>query len=136
MCYFLYGAVHPGVDEKAYAKLLRHSRFHFAVGTKKEVNRCVSSCGTEFRVTDEMCDCGCAIGSGCPGKKELVEWEQFLISLSQIRGVKSLYLSKNWWNKSNQQERRVHISDIDAVRFLARLKENCLYCIDLYPRYD
>ena len=43
-------------------------------------------------------------------------------------------MSINWVGRINKREEHYHIDDINLAEFLANIKENCLYRIDLYER--
>ena len=118
-----------------YEKAIKNSKYHFNIGNKNTVNACVKNCGCEYRITSEMCDCDNPIGTKKVGKKALKDFEEVLLNLRSVRGIKYIYLSKNWVEETNEEEETVHINDIDILPFLANIKENCLYRIDLYKKY-
>lgn len=135
MCYFLYGAINLGINESDYAKINNASGYHFKIGTSEDVNRCIDIDGDNFRLRNSVCDCNTAIGNHKTGKSELNKFRVFLFELQNIRGIKHVYISKNWVGERNESEKSVHIQDIDLLSFLADLQDNCLYKIDLYKKY-
>ncbi len=135
MCYFLYGAVNNGVNKTDYEKAAKNFSYHFKAGTKDDVNNCVDNCLKDYRITLNHCDCDSPIGAKDVTKEEIKEIEELLISIKSVRGIKHIFISKNWINKSNTKEENVHIDDINIADFLANIEENCLYKIQMYPRY-
>lgn len=135
MCYFLYGAVNEGINKNDYEKYACHWSFRFAPGTRHQVKACIDSGGQEFRLTDRHCDCDTAIGSGRAEERELLELVAMIGELRKMRGVKRLYLCKNWMGKRTREEKSVHVEDISLRTLLAELKESCLYSIELFERY-
>ncbi|MBE6665876.1 MAG: hypothetical protein E7603_06640 [Ruminococcaceae bacterium] len=135
MCYFLYGAVNKGVNRKDYDEVFRGTSYHFNIGTKHDVKMSVLENTDDFRITDGCCDCSTAIGQHEPNHEEIRELCDLLDEMRLIRDIKCVYISKNWVGRINKREERYHIDDIDIAEFLSDIKENCLYCIDLYERY-
>jgi hypothetical protein len=136
MCYFLYGAVNGGINEADYARVDKSCGYYFPIGEKEDVNNCVEKCGNDFRIKKSQCDCDTAVGKHKTGKEELKGLSQMLDEMRSVRGIKHIYMSKNWAKETNSREICVHIQDIDAVKYLADMKENCLYKIGLYKKYD
>lgn len=118
-----------------YDKALKNSKYHFNIGNKDDVNICVKNCGHEYRITSDICDCDNPIGAKKVGKKSLKDFEEVLLNLRSVRGIKYIYLSKNWAEETNEEEITVHLNDIEILPFFANIKENCLYRIDLYRKY-
>lgn len=118
-----------------YDKAVKNSKYRFNIGNNDDVNTCVKKCGIKYRITSDFCDCDNPIGTKKVGKKELKDFEEVLLNLKDVRGIKHIYLSKNWAEEINEEEKTVHINDIDVLPFLANIKENCLYRIDLYKKY-
>ncbi|MBE6767167.1 MAG: hypothetical protein IKL62_03955 [Clostridia bacterium] len=135
MCYFLYGALNEGINSEDYKAATENSKYHFNLGREKDVNDAVRECDAGYRITVDHCDCENAIGAGDINRAELAAAADLLLSLKKVRGIKYVLLSKNWWEKENNEQKTVHIDDIDILSFLAELKENCLYKIELYPRF-
>ncbi len=135
MCYFLYGAVNDGVSLKEYHEAIKDSAFHFRIGSAKDVNEGIKNCDDGYRITLDSCDCDTAIGQKDSDRKELKKFEKFLLNLRDVRGIKYMLLSKNWWRETNTRQETVHIDDIDLLHFLAGIEDNCLYKIELYKRY-
>ena len=61
---------------------------------------------------------------------EIAELQSVLLKLKSERGIRCVYLSKNWVGKINRQEAVVGLAAIDVKQFLADLQENCLYTIE------
>ena len=135
MCYFLYGAVNDGINTNDYKIATKDNKFHFNCGDVKAVNDCVKTCGDGYRITFNYCDCDTAIGQKHINKKQLKDFEEYLLNLRDVRGIKYVLISKNWWEETNKKEETVHIDDIDILYFLANIEDNCLYKIELYKKY-
>ena len=63
------------------------------------------------------------------------EYKELLLGLRNLRDIQCVYLSKNWDGEVNEDEKTVHIDEIDVVDFLAKIKDNCLYKIELCKKY-
>ena len=135
MCYFLYGAINGGLNSEDYNKAFKDCEYHFNVGNINQVNACVENCDDSYRITFNHCDCDTAIGGKHTNKQELEQLKELLLSLKSVRGIKYVLLSKNWWEETNEKQETVHIDDIDILHFLANVEDNCLYKIELYPKY-
>ena len=135
MCYYLYGAINRGADADDYDKIIKSSKFHFNSGNEDDVNSCVEKCEDTYRITYNHCDCNSAVGSKHTNKNEICELTDILLSLKAVRGIKYVLLSKNWYDETNTKQETVHINDIDIPHFLANAEDNCLYKIELYPKY-
>ncbi|MBQ7799536.1 MAG: hypothetical protein IJ370_03495 [Oscillospiraceae bacterium] len=135
MCYYLYGATDTRVNVEDHERYFKNSKYKFNIGTKDDVNKCVSESKNDYRITDEYCDCETALGDGKTSKKELKEYKELLLGLRNLRDIQCVYLSKNWDGEVNEDEKTVHIDEIDVVDFLANIKDNCLYKIELCKKY-
>ena len=135
MCYFLYGAVNDGANADDYEKTMKDTGYRFSFGDMKAVNDGVASCDSSYRITLNLCDCDTAIGQKHTNKKELEELKALLLNLQNVRGIKYVLISKNWWGETNDKQETVHIQDIDILYFLANMEDNCLYKIELYKKY-
>ena len=135
MCYFLYGSINGGINTDDYEKVINNSGYQFNIGDKNDVNACVKDGGFEYRITLKLCDCDTPVGGKHTNKKGLKELEQLLADLRTIRGIKHIYISKNWAGETNEKEEIVHIDDIDVLHFFADVRDNCLYKIELYKKY-
>lgn len=135
MCYFLYGAINDEINEADFERASKNFSYHFKTGRKDDVNNSVENCLKDYRITLNHCDCDSPIGSGDVSNKELKDIEQFLINLKSVRGIKHIFLSKNWIQEINTKEENIHIDDIDIKDFLAKIEKNCLYKIEMYPKY-
>jgi hypothetical protein len=135
MCYFLYGAINEGINKDDYEKIAKNTEYHFSFGDVESVNECVTNCDSSYRITLNHCDCDTAIGQKHTNKKELEELKDLLLNLQNVRGIKHILISKNWWEETNNKQETVHIQDIDILHFLANMEDNCLYKIELYKKY-
>ena len=135
MCYFLYGAINEGVNTDDCEKITKGTGYHFALGNVDSVNEGVANCDDTYRITGDHCDCDTAIGQKRIGKKELEKFRELLLDLQNVRGIKYLLISKNWWEETNSKQQTVHLQDIDILHFLANMEDNCLYKLELYKKY-
>ena len=135
MCYFLYEAINSGINDDDYKKAINGTEYHFNTGSVEDINNCVAGCGESYRITFNHCDCDTAIGQKQTNKKQLKEFEALLLDLKKVRGIKYVFISKNWWKEANNKQETVHIDDIDILYFLANMEDNCLYKIELYKKY-
>lgn len=100
MCYFLYGAVNKGVDGNDYAAAIKDAGYQFNIGSKHDVKLTVGGRTQGYRITEAPCDCGTAVGAGNPEHVEVAELQSVLLKLKSERGIRCVYLSKNWGAKS------------------------------------
>ena len=135
MCYFLYGAINEGVNTDDCEKITKGTGYHFALGNIDSVNEGVANCDDTYRITSNHCDCDTAIGQKAIGKKELEKFRELLLDLQNVRGIKYLLISKNWWEETNSKQQTVHLQDVDILHFLANMEDNCLYKLELYKKY-
>ncbi|MDD6022877.1 MAG: hypothetical protein PUC06_01395 [Oscillospiraceae bacterium] len=135
MCYFLYGAVNEGINTNDYHNTIQHYEYHFNPGNMDAVNHCVENCGDHYRITAKHCDCGTPIGQKDANNPQLKELAELLYKLRDVRGIKFVLISKNWWKETNRKQNTVHIDDIDLLPFLANMEENCMYRIDLFQKF-
>ncbi|MBQ9083116.1 MAG: hypothetical protein IJY28_06425 [Clostridia bacterium] len=136
MCYFLYGAINDGINHSDYEKIIKNTGYHFLrFGNVDSVNEGVANCDSSYRITFHHCDCDTAIGQKDTSKKELEALRALLLRLQDVRGMKYVLISKNWWKESNCRQETVHIQDVDILHFLANMEENCLYKLELYQKY-
>lgn len=134
MCFFLYGAVNEGINQKDYEEISQGNFYHFHIGTKHDVKMAVLENDEDYRITEGCCDCGSAIGEKNPNHDEITELCNLLNDMRLIDNIKYVYMSKNWVGHINKREEHHHIDDINLAEFLANIKENCLYRIDLNER--
>ena len=134
MCYFLYGAVNKGVNQEDYDEISKEYSYHFQIGTKHDVKMSMLENADDFRITDGSCDCDTALGRHQSNHEDITELCHLLNDMRLIRDINCVYISKNWVGRTNKREECYHIDDIDLAEFLADIKENCLYRIDLYVR--
>ena len=136
MCYILYGAMDRSVNIRDYDRASQRHTYRFPLGTRHDVKMCILNNGDAFRVTDWICDCDFPVGKGDEHAPELKDLAGLILELKQTRDAKCLYLTKVWNGKRNGKEVTVHVDDMDLIPFLANMEENCLYRIDLYPRFQ
>lgn len=134
MCYFLYGAVNKDVNSYDFGKASKSTSDRFNTGDINDVLESINK-NDLYRLRSHCCDCGTAIGGGDIGKKELLELEDFLLNCRYVRDIKYILLLKHWWSDDIAKQETVHIDDIDVLSYLAKIEDNCLYKIELYPRY-
>ncbi len=134
MCYVLYGAMDPSVHPDDYAKASQGSKYAFPIGTRHDVKMAILKDSGAYRVTQRICDCDFPTGMGDPSAKELGDLASLMEALQKARNAKCLYLAKAWAGERCKTEEQVHIKDLELPRFLAELKDRCLYRIDLYPK--
>lgn len=135
MCYFAYSAVNPKVNSGDLERLTRDSGYFFRPGTRHDIKMAVAEESGDFRLTDWCCDCDFPLGEGNAQAPELLELAAQLQKLRSVRGIKFVYLCKTWTGDRNKKEETVHIDDLNLPAFLAGMKTETLYRIDLYPRY-
>ncbi len=135
MCYFLYGAVNIGANADDCKKAMNDGEYRFNIGDLASVNACVENCEEYYRITVGHCDCDSPIGKKDASAKELKKLKQLLLHLKDVRNIKYVLISKNWWKERNDKQETVHIEDIDVAHFLANMEDNCLYKIELYKKY-
>ncbi len=135
MCYILYGAINNGINSNDYEAVIKNSRFAFNLGDAEKVNLGVKNGDWNYRITSEYCDCKTELGQKKTGGSQLKELKELLLDLRKVRGVKYVLISKNWLDNENETEETVHIDDIDIIPFLANIRDNCLYKIELYKKY-
>ena len=135
MCYFVYSAVNPEINSVDYEKMFRDSQFRFRPGTRHDIKMAVAEESGEFRLTDWCCDCDLPLCEGNAQAPELLELTEQMEKLRSVRGIKCVYLCKTWTGDRNKKEITVHIEDVDMPSFLAGMKTETLYRIDLFPRF-
>ena len=131
MCYFLYGAVDKSIDREDYEAIAKTSIYRFNIGTKHDVKNCILNKTFEFHVTGRMCDCDFPVGNQCTDYPELKELAALMEKLRDAKDAKYLYLSKSWIGRRNKSEEHVRLSEVETMPFLATMKKECLYQIDL-----
>ena len=134
MCYYLYGAVNKEVNSYDFGKVSENSRYSFSTGSINDVLDSVNK-NNLYRLNNGCCDCGTALGSGHTKRSELLELKKFLLNCKYVRDIKYILLLKHWWSDDIEKQETVHIDDIDVLSYLAKIEDNCVYKIELYPRY-
>jgi hypothetical protein len=132
----LYGGINKGIDVLDFNKKIQSdSRYRFNSGTASDIKRCIERCSNEDRMTNNHCDCETALGAHNANRNDLLEFADFIYKLRNVKGAKYIFLSKNWWEHITKTEQTVHIDDIKLIQYLADIKEDCLYKIQLYKKY-
>lgn len=136
MCYFLYGSVNTDVDMSGFDKI-SDENFKFLIADKCDFFNSIKSSDYNFRLTNQYCDCKTYIGTRKIKSVEVDSLCGVLSSLSKIRNIKYAYLLKRWSDNFVNTENAVteHISNLDLNSFVANIKENQLYKIELYRKY-
>lgn len=134
MCYFLYGGLNDDINKNDLEKV-KSNTFKFNIASHNILIKALEDENWDYRITQNHCDCGTAIGSHKTGKSELKDLIQYLKALKTVRNIKCAYLCKKWASDEIKNEKIVHINEIDTTHFLAKLDENCLYKIELYKKY-
>ena len=135
MCYFAYSAVNPEADPADLERLTGKYAYHFRPGTRHDIKMAVAEESGAYSLTDWYCDCDFPLCEGNARAPELLELAEQLEALRRVRGIKCVYLCKTWAGDRNKNEETVHIEDVDLPEFLADMKTETLYRIDLYPRF-
>jgi hypothetical protein len=135
MCYFLYGSVNPEANEADLEGIV--SGYHFCRGDRHAIIKAAKSAQADgtYRIGHGQCDCDTPVGAGREDAPELRNLASYFAELRTVRNIKYVYIIKNWAGQKVLPEQAVHIDDIEPVSFLAALKENCLYKIELFQRY-
>ena len=142
MCYYLYGALLGDVPKEEYDAVSSRHECRLARGTRHDVKNAVkasSECVVKvaadptekYRITDYCCDCGSAIGGGDPNAPELQDLRSLIEELSLLPGAKQINLCITWTGKQNKREVQVDLGELDLGDFLANVKGNTLYTINL-----
>jgi hypothetical protein len=131
MCFHLYGGINIGVNKKDYNKI-SSGHFSFIECTKAEIKHSIDNCDSKCRITKRICDCNTALGTHEKDNNELSDLSIYINQLRKVRGIKHVFISKNWWEDKLEKEYVVHIDDIDIIQFLADIECNCLYKIQLF----
>ena len=135
MCYFLYGGMNHGINVDDYGSIANKSSFFFHEGAASDINGCIQNCGDNYRITSNHCDCGTALGAHKTNADELQALSEYINQLRGVRGIKHIFLSKNWYKHRTESERTVHIDDIAIIPYLADIEDDCLYKIQLLIKY-
>lgn len=135
MCYFLYGCINSGINIEDYKKISFDRPFFFHEGDETDIKSCIAECTNKYRITHEYCDCGTALGAYDTNKKDLLELADYISQMRKVRGIKHIFISKNWAQHKTEKEKTVHIDNIDIVHYLANIEDDCLYKIQLFKKY-
>jgi hypothetical protein len=106
MCYFLYGAINDGINSIDYSRIDPNNHYHFRIGSKIEVIKSINRCDSNFRITSCVCDCETSLGSHKTGEKDLSDLSKLINTLRDVRGIKHIYLSKNWFNEKTKLKKQ------------------------------
>ncbi len=137
MCYIVHGAINDNINTRDLEHAICNSGYRFKPATKHELKINIANKNCKYRITTRgQCDCDFPIGMHNKFAKELVELAELIYEFRDIRNVKHILISKTWISDGNKKEETIHIDDIDDLTsFFADMKEDCLYCIELYERY-
>lgn len=135
MCYFLYGGINKGINIDDYKKFSNNSGFSFNEGIETDIKKCIEDCKNNFRITKNYCDCETALGTHQTNEKDLLELAENINQLRKVKGIKHIFISKNWWRHKTKTEQTVHIDDIEIIQYLADIEDDCLYKILLFKKY-
>lgn len=135
MCYFLYGGINHGINIGDYKNTANQSPFFFNEGLESDINGCIENCGSDYRITNSHCDCETALGSHNTNVYDLLVLSEYINQLREVRGIKHIFISKNWWKHKTIKEQTVHIDDIGIIQYLADIENDCLYKIQLFRKY-
>ena len=61
----------------------------------------------------------------------ILELCDLITDLSVLPGAEQINICKTWTGKQNKKEIKMNLNETDLPSFLADLKENTLYCLDL-----
>ncbi len=137
MCYFLYGGINKGIDADDYNKKIAcQSHFFLNAGTESDIKLCIENCQSHYRITRNVCDCKSKFGSHDVEGKDLLEFIEFINQIRTVKGIKHIFISKNWWKHKTEKEVTVHIDDINFTQYLADIEDDCLYKIQLFKKYN
>lgn len=135
MCYFLYGALLGDVPKEEHDTVSSRHECRLARGTRHDVKNAVKAAAEcvqdDYRITDNVCDCGSSIGGGDPNAPELQDIRSLIEELALLPGAKQINLCITWTGKQNKREVQVDLGELDLGDFLANVKENTLYTINL-----
>ena len=134
MCYFLYGGMNKEVDLEDFNKIEDHY-FNFKIATPDQIKKSIARKDYKFSIGNDYCECDTPIGSGEVNSEELQKIIDYIHKLCKVKGMKYIFISKNWYGDKTKKEETVHIKDIDLASYLANMEENCLYKIQLFKRY-
>ena len=138
MCYFLYGSLYGDISESEYVDVKNQYELKISLGTKHDVKNAVKAAAEyvqdDFRITDWICDCGSPVGNNDPTDPMIIQLTNLIQDLAALSGVKQINICKTWTGKRNKREINLEFSDTDLPSFLADLKENTLYSLDISDR--
>ena len=131
MCWFLYGSVNEGVNQDDLDEI-ESERFcfrpHAQTGLKKKIN----ADDGEYRIRNAYCDCDTAVGKQDYDAPELKELAEYIGDLRYVQNIEWVYICKKLQGRQLKgQQINVCIDDIDLVPFLADMRIQCLYQIQL-----
>ena len=135
MCYFLYGALWGDVSESEYVEIKNKYGLKISLGTKHDVKNAVKAAAEfvrdDYRVTDWVCDCNSPIGGHDPKDPTVIEFSNLITELSALPGAKQINICLTWTGKQNKKEIKLELRETDLPTFLADLKGNTLYCLNI-----
>lgn len=135
MCYFLYGALWGDISESEYVDIKNKYGLKISLGTKHDVKNAVKAAAEfvrdDYRVTDWVCDCNSPIGGHDPEDPTVIELSNLITELSALPGAKQINICLTWTGKQNKKEIKLELRETDIPTFLADLKGNTLYCLNI-----
>ena len=135
MCFFLYGSLYGNVSESEYVDVKNKYGVKISLGTKHDIKNAVKAAAEfvqdDYRITDWACDCDSPVGQHDPTDPTIIELSNLITDLSVLPGAKQINICKTWTGQQNKKEIKMKLSDTDLPMFLADLKENILYSLDI-----
>ena len=135
MCFFLYGSLYGNVSESEYVDVKNKYGLKISLGTKHDIKNAVKAAEEivqdDYRITDWVCDCDSPVGQHDPMDPTIIELSNLITDLSALPGAKQINICKTWTGQQNKKEIKIKLSDTDLPMFLADLKENILYSLDI-----
>ena len=135
MCFFLYGSLYGDISESEYVDVKNKYGVKISFGTKHDIKNAVKAAAEfaqdDYRITDWACDCDSPVGQHDPTDPTIIELSNLITDLSVLPGAKQINICKTWTGQQNKKEIKIKLSDTDLPMFLADLKENTLYSLDI-----
>lgn len=135
MCFFLYGSLYGNVSESEYVDVKNKYGVKISLGTKHDIKNAVKAAEEfvqdDYRITDWVCDCDSPVGQHDPTDPTIIELSNLITDLSALPGAKQINICKTWTGQQNKKEIKIKLSDTDLPMFLADLKENILYSLNI-----
>jgi len=129
VCYYIYGALSGNLND--YETVANNYEIKLPVGTKHDVKMAVKQVDFNYRVTNGCCDCESELGKGDAEAEEVKRFERLINDMKSIKGAEHIYLCRTWNGKTNKNEKRLKLDDINIRNVLADFEENCLYVFEI-----